>query len=674
MPPDCYDCDNIINRGGYWIPRPGYTVPDTSWLGQITALSNGHVKPIVTTFPIHYPTSDGDAVLLEAWDIAGPNSGHYWMLGRPRAGNLSAPIHSAVATGFFRSTYMQPNDWTLFTDRFKVVCARLNASGGTYTVPANTTGNIEVRDAGIVAPSVHPQGRILGPPDIVAGGTGVLAGAFTYVYTYYNSSLVLESAPSPESIAVQVAAGQYIRLRFSALPAITTGPPSVPTGADKYRLYRRRVGDTVSGSPPVGDGNGAATNWYLVAEFDGSGGAQAAAGGAPNGAAGEFNDALSDSSLSNDTIAPFDNLQPPPNVQYMCMHKQRAVYVPVQSNLVYVSPPPNKATGRIQAEYVGRTSFALLSDSPGEYITGVWSFGDQLLIFKQSAVYTFDFTIFDQQGTQSPFRRVEGAAGCSSHWTIQEIPPAEGQARLLIYANTEGVHLYNGVGSECISRKIDQSWKQLQQATQSIVQSDWYWASSVIDPNHRLYLITAAFVNDGVGNPSRTFAYSLDTRSWTKWLSFAARSWLVTRERPAVSNTRLGWQGVYFTRDDGRVYRLSDLEVPIATDNGAPILFGVSIAVAPGGQAYRKHVHDFVLRLTRPTANPVSLSFALDDGTSFSVSNISVAQWTDARAHVGADCAWYFVTVTGQGDGHADANNPLAILGYWTDYDRVGLR
>lgn len=530
-----FDCDNVINLNGRIRHRPGYTQADLHGSGLTSGAYNG----AITAHPIR-SFGQPDWVLIQEYADAGAyrHAFHAWspsrkIQGAPGVYDPENKLPEVIGGTTFGSSY---------ATRYRATYAD-SQPGEVIVATGHTPIVVAIDDGG--TPSQRPMG--LAAPTActyAAGGAGNLTGAFAYVATWYNASNGLESAPTPDN--------QNHVLLSNAVMTVNkpTGTPA--TGVTHWRIYRRRTGSALTteglpggGTRSVGNGTGASEFFLFVAEVP--------------VATTSYSDNVGDSSIGPKR-APWNNYPPPhltsspftgPN--YVAIHKGRAFYCDYRSRDVWYSELVNNFDGVRAYEYVGPESVIELPIGEHEYVTALKSWGDALLVFTDRGVLVMDT---DELETLDPIiRRIPNAPGCHGAWTIQELPASLNAAGSLIYANGDGVYLFDGASSANLIHNsegggITALWNTATMAPDIDVGGSLYNASSAIDTRRSLYILTVA--KRGAFANNLTFVWNFQSRSWTVWKNFEASCWFMAYEKT------VGWPALFFGRTDGHVYRLDD--------------------------------------------------------------------------------------------------------------------
>jgi hypothetical protein len=169
----------------------------------------------------------------------------------------------------------------------------------------------------------------------------------------------------------------------------------------------------------------------------------------------------------------------------------------------------------------------------GDEITALENCGDKLLIFKNRALYRWDF------GYTEPDRLI--GVGTAS----QESVKTSFDLGITFFANSKGVFAYNGKRPRLISRKI-QPWID--------AVTSWGNVCAEVDDDHYyLYLGDSLTVQDSPIKGSSTYTnvmavYSISLDAWTIYL-------LNTPWRVANKLIWAGVEKIYFGNTQGRTYK-----------------------------------------------------------------------------------------------------------------------
>lgn len=487
---------------------------------------------------------------------------------------------------------------------------------------------------------------------------GSLTGAFSYKTSWYRSSDAMESAPSDESSPIQLTSQRHTITRAAAYPSVGT--------PDKWRIYRKRIGTTLVGeidetgaAISVGDGVGADDDWYLVVEKAYT--------------ATTHVDDCSDGQLGTERVR-VNNLPPPPYAQYLCSHRGRMFYATVNSATFYYSELPDPVRG-YQYEFVGQYSYVTMPFfEKGEVITGLWSFGQSLIVFSQFHAYRVSGTE-TLASTDPTIDRLNGAAGCHCHWAIREIPETAATPGLLIYPNNNGAYVFDGQGTRCLSRNPEgggivstfnglTKGKGVEQGFRS-----WYWASAIIDPVTLEYLLSCSTYTNATDDNDLILVYSIDQAAWSKWT--LASTLLERTERGS------GYEASYLFNSAGTL-ELGNARSQHYTDSGAPFNMEAQFVRQFVPATDKSKFLQFWVQWDR-VPGATTLYVGVDDGTATSTSNtVSRAAPAVAKRFVSR----YPLEVTGErvtlrvrkAITAASGSDWAAICGFGIDTEPLGVR
>lgn len=528
------DCQNVIVQGGAVEPYPPIKTSQAFLWGDAT-------YPVSSFTYRFQPDASGD--VAPDWILlvrSGFNDLYLWQPGMLGGPDLVGAAPDADCS------FMRLGDWV-------VVCGR----GATVMVKVNPDGTFVYRPAGLTPPVNAPAHT-----DHIIGG-GLLVGAFSWRYTFYDSVNGYESAPSPVSTPAS-GNGMVSWFTFDAIPAAAT----------HIRLYQKREGSqmaTDSTGAFRGDGLGASDDWYFVEEFPVShlGRSQtsaaattttvtldAGASSTPNAyvnmrilmfdgpAAGQVRKVIAynhttkvvtvsvpfsvsptsgggdifyiahanqmDSELT-ERRAPSQNQRVDTTStgttreMLFCAYGVDRAFYSAGDNVVWFSELPRAGVDRDafpSGIYVGDSSFFIVDVSEGEYVTGLRWFDQYLLVLTNLGAFAADTS--DLESGFARTRRLVRAAGCVSHRTIQECPATSGFKGHLMWASPTGIERFDGVGTECLSS--DALYEKWPSFVDQLV--EWI-PSSGIDQQRGLYIVTVF---------STTFVCEVSSSSWTRIL------------------------------------------------------------------------------------------------------------------------------------------------------------
>lgn len=222
-------------------------------------------------------------------------------------------------------------------------------------VPKRYDGTVEYL-LGILLPSIKPT--------VAVGAVGLLTGTYTYVYTFYNSTLGYESQPSPVSLEVTVTSQ---KVELTAIG--TTTDPQV----DKVRIYR------------VG---GAITKFSLVDTI--------------NEGTTIYSDNIADTEIEGSSLISADNKQAPSGLKYIL--EAYSMMFGVLDDKLYFTP-----IGKL---YAWPATYFIDFDKT---LIGIAECSLGILAFTTSKTYLITGT----SPTSLSKRIFSSNQGCLSYWSIQ---------------------------------------------------------------------------------------------------------------------------------------------------------------------------------------------------------------------------------------------------------------
>lgn len=545
--------------------------------------------------------------------------------------------------------YMSSN--SLSGGEAEQVIVRRTTKGQSYA-----DGLLTLIPSGLPSPTITAQ---------ISSSTGAnLTGAFRWVMTYVSSTYGWESPPSEYRGLTGMGADSatiswtnpstlYFNDYFSAT--------SVPFGPviDKVRIYRKRTGSNTE------DGVGADLDYYLVAEVQAN--------------RGQYRDNVLDSARTSD-IAPMWKNYPPSDANYVKIVSDVAYWAAGGNNKAVWNSEKTKVGGIDDGEfgydYVADNSYTIVADdSPSDHgITALGRLANMLVVFTDEAAYAADASSVDELGIA--FRRIEGAAGCASHWCVTETNPLAGdeiQGGLLLYAHPKGgMYAFNGATSDPIAR--DDIYEELQELSPKTWQDtstgfgsivSWYYATAILDPEGNRVLLAAPLTDGG----SIVLVYDLDTRKWLKW-TINKLAWCVGREWDDDSD--LYGRPVVLCTDGASIFKLVDG----MADDGADFDWFAQFGNWDCGNALKTKmvysltsIFDIIEYGSSPT---VSLSAYLDDRTSPTVSRSGSLSGTNHfMLAVKARARHVAMRVSGT---QSDDMDHAALVGFGAEVAPVGLR
>lgn len=448
------------------------------------------------------PDAEGDdpsLVLAQVYDQngGGTDQSHFYIcdlaaasataVSKTGAGNTAALNFNNTGGTIpqYRATYFNDDMWTIMS---------VGSGAAPYAYKRSGSTNY-FRKAGLEVPihNTSAADHFDVATSLVAGGSQT-AGTYKYQFTFYSSISGLESNVSASTVITSTpAAGNLTtRLTFTNFLAVYDAATNI-TGvfADKIRVYRTQV-----------DG----TTFTLLTEL--SWGNQT------------YDDTASDASIINAVGYPTTHGVPPVGTQHVCFHRGRAFYNPGFTPTIYYSEAFDQTPAVHGSEYVQSTSFFGLST--GGLITGMWSFGEQLIVFQRDAVWSIDTSTLPGLPI---ITRLRGGQGCAAYWTIAEGRPRTlgGQARLY-YANELGAYEFDGSGSRCLTTDFQTTWSGLKGgydnnsttvSGSSGYPKSFYHASAIYDPNYDQYLLACQYTSDTLCK--RVLCYSVESDGWMPW-------------------------------------------------------------------------------------------------------------------------------------------------------------
>lgn len=653
------DGDNFVIRRGQILPRTGFATADSAIVAssRFTAAANIHFN------------GAADLALLGWHNIA---TGTLSLSTFRPSGTLLATTAVGASTAVNRPTFAPMGIRTVDinpvmpgTDVYTGQAVMVG-TGATDTSPGGTghdggAAMVVVKSDGTMARLSPVMPRADYAPTC-ATGAGNQQGVFSYKTSWFRSSDNAESAPSDESAHVDASAGtlHIVVTRNATYPDVGNGIDTLAF-PDIWRVYRKRTGAALvteydnAGAPvSVGDGVGADDDWYLVAEV--AYGTLA------------YTDNTSDGQLGTERVRP-NNLPPPASTQYVCAHRGRMFYAASGSDTVYYSELPDPARG-FQYEYVGQYSFFQIPMREGDEITGLWSFGQSLIVFTHARPFRVG-----TDALESDYPTIEplnGAAGCDSYWTIQELPETSTTPGFLIYANRNGAYMFDGQGTRCLTQNgegggVGATFDTLTKSISTLEYKSWYWSTAMLDPNTLEYHLTCALPTDS--EQSKVLVYSVRDMAWSMW-SFAA----TVMFRMGASDN---WNAGYFARSASHIYRLGDTNTPQSTDAGSAFTWSVQFPRLWLGSDAHKIFWQF-WTAWRGLAPATTLYLGIDHDSATSASHTSTARTSTQQTKL--HTARYSVKMHGErmlarvaGTVNTAADY-IALCGYGVDVGQEGVR
>jgi len=275
---------------------------------------------------------------------------------------------------------------------------RLYLAGGSTLRTVYLSGSTLVEaPTGITAPAAAPA--------LAGGGAGAMAaGTYSYRLTYYNSTLGVESGPSP---AAEVTIG--------ASEQVVVGPTvaSADAQVSHVRVYRRR--NTVDAT------------WFYVGQVTDGG--------------TYFDNAASVTGLESDALNVIADLPPASNI--LCWHQRRMWWGLARSV---------RASEIDKPERVNPLGGYATSDSEGDFMVEMVSAFGMLLVFNLNSIWAITGNGLNTYSA----RKIIDGIGCAGRGSIVLING------WLYWADRQGVYRWSGSGfPECISSAIEPLWRSI---------------------------------------------------------------------------------------------------------------------------------------------------------------------------------------------------------------------
>ena len=156
-------------------------------------------------------------------------------------------------------------------------------------------------------------------------------------------------------------------------------------------------------------------------------------------------------------------------------------------------------------------SFEYFGDDDSSPITGLASFGEHVVVFRQDSIWLLVDDGVDDNGLQrfAPAKVVDGT-GCVSRATIKKIPGG------LCFLSEDGVYLFNGQSVQKISTAIDSL------LARDMLKSQRFKASADHYKSNNCYLLS---VPTGDGTERKTYAYDYLNQAWWPWDGLHVMTW-----------------------------------------------------------------------------------------------------------------------------------------------------
>ena len=230
-------------------------------------------------------------------------------------------------------------------------------------------------------------------------------------------------------------------------------------GDHKY-LYRAPTGSVITGDDPD-----LYPTFYLVKVLDGN--------------AIEATDTIADSDLTTHEVLDMSGHIPPRSLKNAAIHNARMWGFEAESSILQYTP---------QFDYENWPLLNALPIGDPDYLEGIASVGDKLLLFKKTKIYAFwgdSIANFDYQDLSSTY-------GTKYPKTIRTID----NNRAIFLDSQERVILFNGGRFTEVSKTI------------ALPESTSYWATLFND-----YYILWLYEDDEIAG----YAYYLPTGAWSRW-------------------------------------------------------------------------------------------------------------------------------------------------------------
>lgn len=177
------------------------------------------------------------------------------------------------------------------------------------------------------------------------------------------------------------------------------------------------------------------------------------------------------------------------------------------------------------------TDWIDVAPGDGDSMSGLYPFGDRLVVFKYNSIYNVFFT----GDSDVPFivKKSNSPVGCISHWSVQRVN------NLLYFLSYDGIYAYDGNNSVKISDRINDTL--LGYATGRFE----YATSAYVNSRDTYYL---AFTTSGGSTHNRIITYNTVKQAFAIWDGIAA-NYLATLKTS-------GEERLYFQDYNGYCYRL----------------------------------------------------------------------------------------------------------------------
>lgn len=156
-------------------------------------------------------------------------------------------------------------------------------------------------------------------------------------------------------------------------------------------------------------------------------------------------------------------------------------------------------------------SFEYFGDDDSSPITGLSSFGEHVVVFRQDSIWLLVDDGVNDIGIQQfrPIKIVDGT-GCVSRATIKKIPGG------LCFLSEDGVYLFDGQSARKISSQIDSL------LSDNIAKSARITACAEHYKSNNCYVLTVPTVDPDV---KKTYVYDYLNDAWWAWDNLEAVSW-----------------------------------------------------------------------------------------------------------------------------------------------------
>lgn len=419
-PRDCVDCREVHTTFGSINKRPGIQIVSNTGIGGASGNAGMMLKPF-------------------------RHGSNAYLLARI---NTAAQAMRVIDTNGFE-VYSE-SAGSEATIGFATHNDRVYVAGGTLLRTLYTSGATFVTaQTGITAPTVAPT-----VTDIGAGGN-IADGDYSYRYTYYNSTLGVESGPSPSGTVTAAGGSTTIRV---------TGP--VGNGDSQishYRIYRQRL--TVD------------TTWYYVAQQT---------------IAVNYDDTLgSVTGLQSDALNLISDR--PPDSSVICWHNRRMWWG------VGTATPRDIRPSEIDLPHkVNPLGGFRIVDNYGDYMIEAVSHRGRLFIFNLNSLW-----VITGRSLSSYSADQVAEIGCAARYSIVKI------GGYLYFASRNGVYRTAGGEPEYLSADIEDLWRGL------FDEGVFFTSMSAgYEPLSGCYVISAK--NNG-GSYARSLAFSVARGKWYEW-------------------------------------------------------------------------------------------------------------------------------------------------------------